>query len=65
MTKPTPFRTHASDTQMENLCTRLHNTQWPERETVDDWSQEAPLSYVQEVALTGPISTTGAHAKQH
>ena len=28
---------------------RLRRTRWPERETVDDWSQGIPLDYVQEV----------------
>jgi hypothetical protein len=50
MTKPTPFRIHASDDQLQDLLTRLHNTQWPESEVVDDWSQGTPLSYLQEVA---------------
>jgi len=50
MTEPTPFQIHASDAQLEDLRTRLHNTRWPENEVVDDWSQGAPLSYVQEIA---------------
>jgi len=50
MTKPAPFRIHASDDQLQDLRTRLRNTRWPESEVVNDWSQGTPLSYVQEVA---------------
>src|SRR5947209_17309381 len=31
-----------------DLHDRLARTRWPDRETVDDWSQGIPLSYVQE-----------------
>jgi len=44
-----PFRIHASDAQLEDLRTRLRNTRWPDRETVDDLSQGVPLAYVQEL----------------
>ena len=44
-----PFRIQASDDALDDLRRRLHNTRWPEREVVDDWSQGTPLSYVQEV----------------
>ncbi|MFC6637701.1 epoxide hydrolase N-terminal domain-containing protein [Sulfitobacter sediminilitoris] len=50
MTAPAPFQIHATDAQLEDLRARLHNTRWPEREVVDDWSQGTPLSYVQEVS---------------
>jgi len=49
MTAPAPFQIHATDAQLEDLRARLHNTRWPDREVVDDWSQGTPLSYVQEV----------------
>jgi len=45
----TPFRIEASDAELEDLRRRLRATRWPERETVDDWSQGIPLTYVQEV----------------
>jgi len=35
-----------------DLRERLERTRWPERETVDDWSQGIPLDYVQEVCAT-------------
>jgi pimeloyl-ACP methyl ester carboxylesterase len=44
-----PFRIAASDAALEDLRRRLRTTRWPERETVDDWSQGIPLAYVQDV----------------
>ena len=44
-----PFRIEASDDALDDLRRRLRATRWPDRETVDDWSQGIPLSYVQEV----------------
>jgi hypothetical protein len=34
---------------VDDLRRRLHQTRWPEPETVDDWSQGVPLAYAQEV----------------
>ncbi len=44
-----PFTISVPDEVLEDLRRRLARTRWPEAETVDDWSQGAPLSYVQEV----------------
>ncbi len=44
-----PFRIAASDAELDDLRRRLRATRWPERETVQDWSQGIPLAYVQEV----------------
>lgn len=44
-----PFAIDVSDEFLDDLRTRLHNTRWPEKEPVDDWSQGTPLSYVQEL----------------
>jgi epoxide hydrolase len=44
-----PFRVGIEGAQIEDLRARLARTRWPERETVDDWSQGIPLSYVQEL----------------
>lgn len=49
MTDITPFRIDASDADLDELRRRLRDTRWPEVETVDDWSQGIPLSYVQEL----------------
>jgi len=44
-----PFRIAASDAALDDLKRRLRTTRWPERETVDDWTQGIPLAYVQDV----------------
>ena len=44
-----PFRIDVDDEQLADLRRRLKATRWPDRETVDDWSQGIPLAYVQEV----------------
>jgi pimeloyl-ACP methyl ester carboxylesterase len=44
-----PFRIAADESALEDLRRRLRATRWPERETVDDWSQGIPLAYVQDV----------------
>jgi pimeloyl-ACP methyl ester carboxylesterase len=45
----TPFRVDVPSAVLDDLTDRLRRTRWPEKETVDDWSQGVPLSYVQEV----------------
>ena len=47
--EPTPFRIDVPATELESLRTRLRDTRWPERETVDDWSQGVPLAYLQDL----------------
>lgn len=49
MSTPIPFRIHASDAELDDLRNRLRATRWPEKETVDNWSQGTPLSYLQDV----------------
>jgi pimeloyl-ACP methyl ester carboxylesterase len=44
-----PFVIAVSDGTLDDLKQRLANTRWPEKETVDDWSQGIPLAYTQEV----------------
>ena len=44
-----PFEIAVPDEVLEDLRDRLRRTRWPEAETVDDWSQGIPLSYVREV----------------
>jgi pimeloyl-ACP methyl ester carboxylesterase len=46
----TPFRIDIPDADLDDLADRLARTRWPERETVDDWSQGVPLAYVRELA---------------
>ena len=45
----TPFRLEVPDAALDDLRDRLRRTRWPERETVSDWSQGAPLAYMQEL----------------
>jgi pimeloyl-ACP methyl ester carboxylesterase len=45
----TPFRIDVPDAQLEDLRDRLRRTRWPERETVDDWSQGVPLGYLRDL----------------
>src|ERR1700728_1604147 len=44
-----PFRIETSEAQLRDLRDRLQRTRWPEAETVDDWSQGIPLSYVKDL----------------
>jgi epoxide hydrolase len=41
-----PFRIEIPDADLEYLQHRLHRTRWPEPETVGDWSQGIPLTYI-------------------
>lgn len=43
------FRIAIADDVIEDLQTRLRNTRWPEAELVDDWSQGAPLNWIQDM----------------
>ena len=49
-TDVSPFTVAVPDAVLDDLRDRLARTRWPERETVDDWTQGIPLAYVQEVA---------------
>jgi hypothetical protein len=43
------FQIEYTDDAIADLRQRLGRTRWPEKESVDDWSQGIPLSYVQEL----------------
>jgi pimeloyl-ACP methyl ester carboxylesterase len=45
----TPFRITVPDEDLDDLRARLARTRWPERETVDDWSQGVPLAYLRDL----------------
>jgi epoxide hydrolase len=45
----TPFRIQVPQDALGDLRERLGRTRWPEAETVDDWSQGVPLSYLREL----------------
>jgi pimeloyl-ACP methyl ester carboxylesterase len=42
-----PFRIDVPEAEIVDLANRLDRARWPERETVDDWSQGVPLEYLQ------------------
>lgn len=44
-----PFQINIAEGQLDDLRRRIKATRWPDRETVDDWTQGVPLAYVQEV----------------
>ena len=44
-----PFRIEVSEADLRDLRQRLKHTRWPERETVEDWSQGVPLAYLREL----------------
>jgi pimeloyl-ACP methyl ester carboxylesterase len=46
----TPFEIRVPQSELDDLATRLKLTRWTDRETVDDWSQGAPLAKVQALA---------------
>ena len=43
-----PFELNVDSSEIEDLRVRLRAARWPEKETVDDWSQGVPLSYHRE-----------------
>jgi pimeloyl-ACP methyl ester carboxylesterase len=47
--EPVPFRVEFSDDAVADLRDRLRATRWPERETVDDWSQGVPRATLREL----------------
>ena len=44
-----PFSIAVADDALADLKSRLRNTRWPEAEVVDDWSQGAPLKWIQDI----------------
>ncbi|PKB25212.1 pimeloyl-ACP methyl ester carboxylesterase [Novosphingobium kunmingense] len=49
MTAIRPFTLDVAQPHLDDLKARLAQTRWPERETVDDWSQGAPLEAVKDL----------------
>jgi epoxide hydrolase len=45
----TPFRVEIPDEDLRDLRERLARIRWPDRETVEDWSQGVPLAYMREL----------------
>ncbi len=48
----TPRPIAVAQADLDDLRDRLRRTRWPERETVEDWSQGIPLDYVQRLCVT-------------
>src|SRR5271167_2993756 len=44
-----PFRVETPMAELEDLQIRLRLTRWPEAETVGDWTQGIPLSYMKDL----------------
>lgn len=44
-----PFRIAVPEESLVDLRDRLRTTRWPDRESVDDWSQGIPMAYVHEL----------------
>jgi epoxide hydrolase len=44
-----PFRIAVDDAVLRDLHQRLANTRWPDAELVEDWSQGAPLRWIQDM----------------
>jgi hypothetical protein len=44
-----PFRIDVSDLVLADLTERLRRTRWPDAEVVTDWSQGAPLTWIQDI----------------
>ncbi|MBM3621182.1 MAG: epoxide hydrolase [Alphaproteobacteria bacterium] len=44
-----PFTIAVPDAVLADLKARLRNTRWPEAEPVGDWSQGAPLGWIQDI----------------
>jgi pimeloyl-ACP methyl ester carboxylesterase len=44
-----PFRIDVPEAELNDLRGRLNAASWPERETVEDWSQGVPLEYMKEL----------------
>jgi len=43
----TPFKLSIPQSEIDDLNARLDRTRWPDRETVEDWTQGSPLAKVQ------------------
>ncbi len=45
MSEITPFESEIAEDVISDLKDRLSRTRWPDKETVDDWTQGVPLAY--------------------
>src|SRR6202167_5202123 len=55
-----PFQVNVPEAELTELRRRINSTRWPDRETVTDESQGAPLATIQELARSGWIRASSA-----
>ena len=55
-----PYRIEVPDGELVRLRLRLADARWPDRETVEDWSQGVPLQVVRDLCDPGAAAMTGA-----
>ena len=58
-----PFCISVGDDVLDDLRSRLRRTRWPEAELVDDWSQGAPLKWIQDSCRYWQTGMIGGAAK--
>jgi hypothetical protein len=59
-----PFTFDFADAELDDLRTRVPATHWPDKETVDGYSQGTPLATVQVLcALAGPLFALATHPR--
>ena len=49
MSEITPFEIEIAEDVISDLKDRLSRTRWPDKETVDDWTQGVPLAYQKKI----------------
>ncbi len=59
-----PFHIEFPQEALGDLRRRIEATRWPEKETVDDDSQGAPLAMMQALARRWAMATTGGSARR-
>ena len=60
----TEFSIETPEADLEHLRLLIRHARWPERETVDDWSQAFHSRISRTSAATGPMHTTGGPPKR-
>ena len=59
-----PFQVDIPQDELDELRRRVQATRWPEKETVADETQGVQLATMQELAATGPATTTSEGSRQ-
>ena len=53
----TPFTLAIAQADLDDLKRRIDQTRWPDAETVDDWTQGAPLAKVKALVEAAVFSS--------